>query len=87
MKHGFSGQIWPINPRAPEIAGLPCFASVADLPGAPDVAIVLLGVERAEAAVRDLAAKGCKLAIVLASGYGEAGEEARAAGRPARRGG
>ncbi len=78
MKHGFAGDIWPINPRAPEIAGLPCFASVADLPGAPDVAIVLLGVERAESAVRDLAAKGCKLAIVLASGYGEAGEEGRA---------
>ncbi|MDD7973125.1 acetate--CoA ligase family protein [Roseinatronobacter alkalisoli] len=77
LKHGFQGKIWPINPRADEIEGLPCFASVADLPGAPDVAIVLLGVERAEAAVRDLAAKGCRVAIVLASGYGEAGEEGR----------
>lgn len=78
VKHGFDGDIWPINPRADEIAGLSCFARVSDLPGAPDVAIVLLGAERAEAAVRDLAAKGCKFAIVLASGYGEAGEEGRA---------
>lgn len=77
VKHGFDGAIWPINPRADQIAGLPCFASVADLPGAPDVAIVLLGVERAEGAVRDLAAKGCKIAIVLASGYSEAGEDGR----------
>ncbi|WP_114966113.1 acetate--CoA ligase family protein [Alkalilacustris brevis] len=77
LKHGFDGDIWPINPRAEEIAGLPCYAGIADLPGAPDVAIVLLGVERAEAAVRDLAAKGCKLAIVLASGYSEAGDEGR----------
>lgn len=77
LKHGFKGKIWPINPRIDQIEGLPCYASVADLPGAPDVAIVLLGVERAEAAVRDLAAKGCRLAIVLASGYGEAGEEGR----------
>jgi acyl-CoA synthetase (NDP forming) len=77
-KHGFQGAIWPINPRAEEIEGLRCYASVADLPGAPDVAIVLLGVERAEAAVRDLAAKGCRLAIVLASGYSEAGDEGRA---------
>lgn len=76
-KHGFAGQIWPVNPRVSDIDGLPCFATVADLPGAPDVAIVLLGVERAEAAVRDLAAKGCKIAIVLASGYGEAGAEGR----------
>lgn len=78
LKHGFKGDIWPINPRADDIAGLPCFASVADLPSAPDVAIVLLGVERAEAAVRDLSEKGCKIAIVFASGYGEAGEEGRA---------
>tara|TARA_R100000935_G_scaffold56616_1_gene88741 strand:- start:10208 stop:12286 length:2079 start_codon:yes stop_codon:yes gene_type:complete len=78
LKHGFKGDIWPINPRADKIAELPCFASVSDLPSAPDVAIVLLGVERAETAVRDLSAKGCKIAIVLASGYGEAGEEGRA---------
>lgn len=76
-KHGFDGEIWPINPRVSEIAGLTCYSSVGDLPAAPDVAIVLLGVERAEAAVRDLAAKGCRLAIVLASGYDEAGEEGR----------
>ncbi len=77
-KHGFSGAIWPVNPRVAEIDGLPCYPSIADLPGAPDVAIVLLGVERAEGAVRDLSARGCKLAIVLASGYSETGEEGRA---------
>jgi acyl-CoA synthetase (NDP forming) len=77
-KHGFSGAIWPVNPRVAEIDGLPCYGSVADLPGAPDVAIVLLGVERAEGAVRDLAARGCKIAIVLASGYSETGPEGQA---------
>lgn len=70
--HGFAGAIWPVNPRADSIAGLPCFPDVAALPDAPDAAIVLLGPERAEAAVRDLALRGCKAAIVLASGYGEA---------------
>ena len=34
---------------------------------------MLLGVDRAAAAVLDLAAKGYKIAIVLASGYGESG--------------
>jgi len=74
LRHGFSGDIWPVNPRATEIAGLPCYKDVASLPGAPDVGIVLVGPERAEAAVRDLAAKGCQAAIVLAGGYGETGE-------------
>ncbi|MBR0655479.1 acetate--CoA ligase family protein [Plastoroseomonas arctica] len=75
QKYGFSGAIWPVNPRVEMIAGLPCYRDVASLPGAPDAAIVLLGPDRAEAAVRDLAAKGCQAAIVLASGYGEANED------------
>ncbi|WP_159992532.1 acetate--CoA ligase family protein [Roseomonas sp. 18066] len=75
QKYGFTGDIWPVNPRAESIAGLRSFPDVAALPGAPDAAIVLLGAERAEAAVRELAAKGCQAAIVLASGYGEANEE------------
>ncbi|WP_338665363.1 acetate--CoA ligase family protein [Pararoseomonas sp. SCSIO 73927] len=75
QKYGFTGEIWPVNPRAESIAGLRCYPDVASLPGAPDAAIVLLGPDRAEAAVRDLAAKGCQAAIVLASGYGEANEE------------
>ena len=37
--------------------------------------IVLLGAERAHLAVRDLAARGCAAAIVLASGYTETGED------------
>ncbi|GGH44957.1 hypothetical protein GCM10011341_04590 [Frigidibacter albus] len=74
QKHGFGGAIWPINPKASEIGGLPCYPSVSALPEAPDAAIVLLGADRAHIAVRELAERGTKLAIVLASGFGEAGE-------------
>lgn len=75
QKYAFDGAIWPVNPRAETIAELRCYPDVASLPDAPDAAIVLLGPDRAEAAVRDLAARGCKAAIVLASGYGEANED------------
>jgi acyl-CoA synthetase (NDP forming) len=74
-KHGFTGEIYPVNPRVTEIGGLTCYPDIASLPQAPDAAIVLLGPERAEAAVRDLAARGTAAAIVLASGYGEADAE------------
>jgi acyl-CoA synthetase (NDP forming) len=74
IKHGFAGRIYPINPKVETVCGLQCYASVDDLPEAPDVAIVLLGAERAHVAVRQLAARGTKLAIVLASGFSEAGE-------------
>jgi acyl-CoA synthetase (NDP forming) len=73
QRHGFDGAIWPVNPRVAEIGGLRCFPDVASLPDAPDVGIVLVGPERAEAAVRDLAARGAAAAIVLAGGYAESG--------------
>lgn len=75
QKHGFTGAIYPVNPRAGDIGGLRCHPSVADLPEAPDVGIVLLGPERAEAAVRELAARGAAAAIVLAGGFAETGGE------------
>jgi len=74
-KHGFTGDIYPVNPRVDSIDGLRCYPDIASLPSAPDVAIVLLGAERAHVAVRDLAARGTAAAIVLASGYTETGEE------------
>ena len=75
LKHGFAGDIYPVNPKLDRIGELKCYPDVASLPGVPDVAIVLLGAERAHLAVRDLAARGCAAAIVLASGYTETGEE------------
>ncbi|MDQ0586054.1 acetate--CoA ligase family protein [Variovorax paradoxus] len=74
-RHGYTGAIYPVNPRAAEIGGLKCYPDVQSLPEAPDVGIVLLGAERAHEAVRALAARGTSAAIVLASGYTEVGEE------------
>jgi acyl-CoA synthetase (NDP forming) len=74
QKHGYAGQILPVNPKADRIADLPCYADIASLPVVPDVGVVLLGAERAHLAVRDLAARGTAAAIVLASGYTESGE-------------
>jgi acyl-CoA synthetase (NDP forming) len=77
-KHGFTGTIYPVNPRYDAIDGLTCYPDVGSLPAAPDVGIVLLGAERAHAAVRELADRGTRAAIVLASGYAETGEQGAA---------
>ena len=73
-KHGYAGKIFPVNPKLDRIGDWPCYPDIASLPEVPDVAIVLLGAERAHVAVRELAAIGTPCAIVLASGYGETGE-------------
>src|SRR3989475_3396390 len=63
---------------------LACYPDVASLPEVPDVAVVLLGAERAHQAVRELAALGCAAAIVLASGYTETRSEERRVGKECR---
>ena len=72
-KHGFSGDIWPVNPRSTDIDGMRCYASIDDLPGIPDAAMILLGPAGTEDAARQLSALGTSVAIVLAGGYGETG--------------
>lgn len=44
LRMGFQGDIWPGHPKKEQIAGLPSFASIDDLPCAPDASFV--GVNR-----------------------------------------
>lgn len=77
QKAGFKGRIYPINPRADEVLGLKSYADPRNLPEAPDVGLVLVGANRVVDSVRALSEAGAKAAIVLASGFGESGEEGR----------
>jgi acyl-CoA synthetase (NDP forming) len=77
-KYGFTGAIYPVNPRYETIGKHRCYSEIAALPESPDVAIVLIGGARVIDAVRQLAAIDAGAAIVLASGFGESGPEGRA---------
>jgi len=77
-KHGFTGAIFPVNPRAPEILGEKSYASLADIPGPVDFAYILLGTRQVESQIAAVAAKGVPVAAVLADGFAEAGEEGMA---------
>jgi acyl-CoA synthetase (NDP forming) len=70
-KFGFKGKIFPINPSRPEVQGHKCYKSLADLPEAPDMAIVAVAGDNAIGAVEECAARGVKVAVVMASGFGE----------------
>ena len=77
-KYGFTGAIYPVNPRYETIGKHRCYSEIAALPEPPDVAIVLISGARVIDAVRQLAAIDAGVAIVLASGLGESGPEGRA---------
>lgn len=71
-KMGFDGEIWPVHPNKPEIAGLRAFASLADLPGPPDASFI--GVNRLAtlSIVDELATMDAGGAVCFASGFLEA---------------
>ena len=70
---GFDGPIWPVHPTRKEMEGLTCFASVQDLPEAPDASFVAVPRQATVEVVRQLAARGAGGAICYASGFAEVG--------------
>jgi predicted CoA-binding protein len=54
---GFS--VYPVNPKETEIEGLPCFASIAEVPVRPQRVSVYLPPPVVLKALPDIAAKGC----------------------------
>lgn len=70
-KFGFKGKIFPINPTRAEVQGHKCYPGLADLPEAPEMVIVAVAGDNAIGAVEDCAARGVKVAVVMASGFGE----------------
>lgn len=47
LKHGYPGKIYPINPKYKELAGLPCYPSISELPEAVDTAFIQIPRARA----------------------------------------
>jgi acyl-CoA synthetase (NDP forming) len=70
-KFGFGGKIFPINPSRTEVQGYKCYNSLGDLPEAPEMVIVAVAGDNAIGVVEDCAAHGVKIAVVMASGFGE----------------
>jgi len=75
----FSGPIYPVNPHAQQIAGLPAFPAVSAVPGPVDLAIVAVPAERVAQTVEECALIGVRGVVVISSGFAEAS----AAGREA----
>jgi len=73
LGHGFAGAVYPVNPRESEIFGRPCLPSVRAIDGEVDVVLLVVPAAACLEALRDCAAKGVKAAIVMSSGFAEAG--------------
>src|SRR6266446_5448553 len=74
---GFTGRIYPVNPGYPTVLGHTCYANMAELPEAPDVAVFCLGNARVLGAFVAAAERGIKGAVIYDGGFAEQGGEGR----------
>lgn len=74
-KMGFTGEVWPVHPRASTIAGLRAYPSIGDLPGPPDATFIGVNRQATIEIVRDLATINAGGAVCFASGFAEASAE------------
>jgi acyl-CoA synthetase (NDP forming) len=72
-RRGFTGEYWAVNPKRKTLSGLPCFASIEDLPKAPDAVFLAIPASPAVKAVKQLARIGAGGIVCYSAGFKEAG--------------
>lgn len=75
--NGFAGEVYPINPRAAEIQGLPAYPGIEAVPRTVDHAIIALPSTSVMEAVEACAARRVRSATIFSSGFAEIGDEGR----------
>ncbi|UGV26158.1 CoA-binding protein [Rhodopseudomonas boonkerdii] len=70
---GYKGQIYPIHPKADEIMGLKAYKSVKDVPGEIDTAVFAIPAKFVAAALTECGEKKIPGAVLIPSGFAEAG--------------
>ncbi|MFW2368032.1 MAG: acetate--CoA ligase family protein [Desulforhopalus sp.] len=74
----YTGELWAVNPRNPDILGLPTFQTISELPGIPELTIIAIPARFVLSALQDLADKGATAVIVMTAGFGEKDETGKA---------
>ena len=72
---GFKGPIYPINPRAPQILGLPAYPSLTDTPGDVDLVISCIPADGVLDLIRECAAKRVSTLHLFTGRFSETGDE------------
>jgi len=75
MDGGFKGKIFPVNPKAGEICGVPCFSSLDEIPETIDLALIIVPNTAVPGVLKESAEKGAQAAVIISAGFREIGGE------------
>lgn len=78
ISQGFPGPVYPVNRSAKVVQSVTAYASIKDVPGDVDLAVITIPKEHVLAAVRECVQKGVRGLVVLTAGFGETGAQGKA---------
>jgi acetyltransferase len=75
LLQGFNGVVYPVNPNAKMVASVKAYASVLDITGEVDLAVVIVSAEAVRQVVEQCGRKGVRGVVVISAGFAESGAE------------
>jgi acetyltransferase len=78
LRFGYRGRIFPINPKYDDVCGLPCFPDLASTPAPAETVVVAIPAEQVPPVLTAAVDSGVRAAVVLSSGFAEAGPAGQA---------
>ncbi len=75
LRCGYHGIVYPVNPKHDTVEGLPCYASVDDLPRKVDLAILAINKDLVLEVVKQCGDMGIINLVIITSGFKESGKQ------------
>jgi acetyl coenzyme A synthetase (ADP forming)-like protein len=69
----FHGAVYPVNPKATVVQGVPAYTSVRDVPGDVDLAFITVPAALVAQVATECGEKGVRALVVISAGFGETG--------------
>jgi acetate---CoA ligase (ADP-forming) len=74
---GFRGEVYPVNPKAGQILGKKCYASLSQITGPIDCAVIVVKRDQVIPVIKECNEKSIKAIIIITAGFAETGEEGK----------
>src|SRR5579862_1868682 len=71
IEHGYDGRLYPVTRSQKEVLGHKAYATIAEIPEAADLAVILVPAAHVVAAIEQCGARGIPAAAIISSGFAE----------------
>lgn len=78
ISYPFRGPVYPVNPAAEVVQGVPAYPTVEDIPGPIDLAVIVVPAANVLDVARSCGRKGVKALVIISAGFSETGKEGQA---------